>query len=135
MGLEYEKIDYTGIDTGNWNDADYQVMREKMQRVVMGMTAKGMTVTIGEIKPGCTVGPHKHPHEQIAIIVQGTCDYYVDGKPVQMKPGSWVVVPPNVEHYIHVFNSIEPVLNLDIFTPGRPEYVESYSNFLAELDK
>ena len=34
-----------------------------------------------------------------------------------MRPGSWVVVPPNKEHYIHVFNSVEPVINLDIFTP------------------
>ena len=41
MGLDYDKIDYSGIDHGNWNDAEYQGIRDKMQRVVFGMSAKG----------------------------------------------------------------------------------------------
>ncbi|NLL18739.1 MAG: cupin domain-containing protein [Clostridia bacterium] len=94
------------------------------------MEAKGLSCSINRIEEGHETKPHTHPYEQIAIILQGTCDYYVDGIPVRMKPGSWVVVPPDVEHYIHVFNSIEPVLNLDIFVPNRPEYTETFKKFL-----
>lgn len=131
MGLEYGKIDFTGLDFGNWNESKWEFVRPGIERVVLAMTAEGSSVTIGKIEEGHETKPHTHPNEQVAIVLQGTCDYYVDGKPVRMKPGSWVVVPPNVEHYIHVFNTLEPVLNLDIFTPNRPEYTEGYKKFLA----
>jgi quercetin dioxygenase-like cupin family protein len=135
MGLDYDKIDYSGIDFGNWNETDWELIRPGITRVVFGMSAKSLSCTIGEVKEGHETKPHTHPNEQVAIIIQGTCDYYVDGKPVRCKPGSWVVVPPNVEHYIHVFNSEEPVLNIDFFTPNRPEYTEVYTKFLNELKK
>ena len=34
-----------------------------------------------------------------------------------------LVVPPNVTHYAQVTSDC-PVINLDIFTPKRPEYVK-----------
>jgi len=135
MGLDYDKIDYSGIDYGNWNEAEWEPLRPGITRVVFAMSAKSMSCTIGKIVEGHETKPHKHPNEQVAIIVQGTCDYYVDGKPVRCKPGSWVVIPPNVEHYIHVFNSEEPVLNIDFFTPQRPEYTEAYKKYLDGLKK
>lgn len=130
MGLDYTKFDYSSIDFGNWNESEWEFVRQGIKRVVFAMAAKGMSCTISRVEEGNETKPHRHPNEQVAIILQGTCDYYVDGKPVRMKPGSWVVVPPNVEHYIHVFNSTEPVLNLDIFVPNRPEYTEAYTKFL-----
>ena len=36
-------------------------------------------------------------------------------------PGGLLVVPPNVEHWGEVVGD-EPVMNLDVFTPRRPEY-------------
>jgi quercetin dioxygenase-like cupin family protein len=132
MGLDYNKIDYSTVDHGNWNESKWEFVRPGIERVVLAMSAEGMSCTIGQVEEGHETKPHTHPNEQIAIIIQGTCDYYVDGKPVRMKPGSWVVVPPNVEHYIHVFNSEEPVLNLDVFTPHRPEYTAAFKKFLNE---
>ncbi|MEJ2625087.1 MAG: hypothetical protein P8Z80_11225 [Pseudolabrys sp.] len=35
--------------------------------------------------------------------------------------GGLVVIPPNVKHWGEVLGD-EPVLNLDVFTPKRPEY-------------
>lgn len=122
-------------DHGNWNEAKWEPLREGMKRIVFGMAAKGMSSTITEVLNGHETRPHIHPNEQIALILQGTCDYYVGGTPHAMKPGSWIVVPPNVEHYIHAYDSKEPVLNLDIFTPMRPEYTEGYSAFLGKTEK
>ena len=135
MGIEYEKIDYSGIEFGNWYEQPWEDLRPGITRVVFGMSAKTKTCTIGSIDPDHARKPHSHPNEQIAFFIQGTCDYYVDGKPVRCKPGSWIVIPPNVEHYIHVFNTEEPVLNIDVFTPPRPEYTESYTNFVKGLEK
>ncbi|GAA0720288.1 cupin domain-containing protein [Clostridium malenominatum] len=119
---------------GNWNESKWQPVREGIDRVVLGLTAETMSCTVAECKSGNEVKPHSHPNEQIAIILQGTCDYYVDGTPYAMKPGSWIVVPANVEHYIHVYDSKEPVLNLDIFAPNRPEYTESFKKFLSQQE-
>ena len=75
------------------------------------------------------------PHAQLAIVLQGQCDYYVDGKPYRMKEGSWVFVPADVEHYIHVYDSDVPVMNLDVFFPERMEYVDAYDEFVAGLEE
>jgi quercetin dioxygenase-like cupin family protein len=36
-------------------------------------------------------------------------------------PGGLVLIPPNVMHWGEVLGD-EPVMNLDVFTPKRPEY-------------
>jgi len=121
------------VASGNWNDAPWRPVREGIKSVVFGMEADSMCCTMGEVCNGHATMPHTHPNEQIAVIIQGECDYYVDGTPYRMVPGSWVVVPSNVEHYIHAYDSSAPVLNLDIFVPDRPEYTEVYTKFVNEL--
>jgi quercetin dioxygenase-like cupin family protein len=37
------------------------------------------------------------------------------------QPGGLLVIPSNVTHWGEVLGD-EPVLNLDVFTPKRPEY-------------
>ena len=115
---------------GNWNEAPWEPVRDGIKRVVFGMSAEGMSCTISEVKAGHETKPHSHPSEQVAFIIQGTCDYYVDGVPYAMKPGSWIVIPPVVEHYIHVRDCKEPVLNIDFFVPHRPEYTSGYQEFV-----
>lgn len=122
-------------DYGNWNESPWEAVRPGIRRVVFGMAAKEMSCTIAEVVQGHEAKPHSHPNEQIAFIIQGTCDYYVGGTPYKMTPGSWVVVPPNVEHYIQVHDSKEPVLNIDVFVPHRPEYTSGYSEFLKKQGK
>lgn len=121
------------IMSGNWYDSPWQPVRDGITRVVFaGGLTKGATLAVAACENGNAVRPHTHPHAQLAIIVKGTCDYYVGGVCNHMKPGSWVYVPENVEHYIHVFDSDEPVINLDVFFPERPQYVEEYDQFAGE---
>jgi quercetin dioxygenase-like cupin family protein len=103
----------------NWDEMDWEPIREKMKKKVINPS--GCTIQIAEIEKGHKPGPHRHIHEQVAYILQGECDFYVDGVPYHMIPGTILVVPPNAEHYI-VATSDETVVNLDIFTPVRPEY-------------
>jgi mannose-6-phosphate isomerase-like protein (cupin superfamily) len=123
------------ISYGNWNESKWQPLRAGIERVVFGMDADSMCCTIGRVENGNEVKPHTHPNEQIALVLEGECDYYVEGKAYRLTPGSWVTVPSNVEHYIHVYDSPVPCLQMDIFTPDRPEYTESYRQFLDEKNK
>ena len=88
------------------------------------------------VKNGNEVNPHSHPeNEQVALLLEGECDYYVDGVPYRLTPGSWVTVPKGVEHYIHVYDSPVPCMQMDIFYPIRPEYIKSFSKFVEENTK
>jgi len=90
------------------------------------------TVQFMEFCNGHPVHPHRHSYEQIAIIMQGVCDFYCEGVKYRMAEGDFMVIPPNVEHYIHVHDSFVPVMNLDIFVPRRDEYVNEYMEFVKK---
>ncbi len=106
----------------NWNECEWTDMREKVR--VLTFHSENMTVTLTEVKPGHAVNPHKHPYEQIVVILQGEGDFYVDGKPCRVTPGCLLTVPENIEHYLIVTGD-ETALNLDIFYPARPDRAES----------
>jgi quercetin dioxygenase-like cupin family protein len=118
---------------GNWNDLPWQVLREGAMRKLF--TAEGATAHIAEFRNGHETRPHKHHYEQIAMILEGECDYYLDGVKHRMTPGGFMVIPPDTMHYIHVYDSSVPVINLDIFIPKRDEYVDSYNEFVKEQEK
>jgi mannose-6-phosphate isomerase-like protein (cupin superfamily) len=122
----------SAIESGNWYDSPWRFIRKGIEQVTFGMEADLITCTIGRVENNAEVNPHSHPNEQIALVIEGKCDYYVDGVPYKLTKGSWVVVPPNVVHYIHVYESDVPCLQMDIFSPARPEYVKQYKDFLAE---
>lgn len=109
------------VNLNNFNDMEWEVVREGVKR--KAYTGEGATIAMNELQPGHTPKPHSHPHEQIVYIVQGEGDFTVEGEVYHLKEGGLMVIPPNVEHFIQVTSDI-PVLNLDIFTPKRAEYVK-----------
>lgn len=106
----------------NWNKCEWHSHRAKTRGKCF--QGENMTVQFGEITPGHEPGPHSHPYEQLVFIMQGVCDFYVDGVPYELTGGCLMSVPANVEHYIVAKGDV-PVHNLDIFTPKRPDRVES----------
>jgi quercetin dioxygenase-like cupin family protein len=103
----------------NWNEVPWVPVRPGVER--KGFTGADATVALHRLQPGHAPAPHAHPNEQIAYILEGTCDFHVGDEVHRLGPGGLLVVPPNVVHYAVVVGD-EPVLNLDVFTPARPEY-------------
>lgn len=110
----------------DWTKCEWTQARDKI-RFVTYQGAQTMTTTLGEVLPGHKPGPHSHKYEQLVFILQGECDFYVDGKPYHMSAGCVMAIPPNVEHYI-VAKGTEPVLNLDVFCPKRPDVPDEESD-------
>ena len=102
----------------NLSELKWVPVREGIRR--KGITGKECTIVYNEVSPNHEVMPHRHPHEQLAYIAEGECNYYVDGVCYKLTTGSILYVPPNVEHYIEVTGK-KPVINIDIFSPARPE--------------
>ena len=109
--MDIHKIDWSSIP---WTNVRPGVDRK-------GFTGQGATVALHRLMPGHQPKPHSHPHEQIAYIISGTIRFYIAGEPHLIGPGGLLVVPPNVEHWGEVVGD-EPVMNLDVFSPARPEY-------------
>lgn len=103
----------------NWNEIEWTPVRHGVER--KAFSGQGATIAMHRLAPGHEPKPHSHVHEQIAYIVSGTADFHVGDKVVRLGPGGLVVIPSNVEHYAVVVGD-EDVVNIDVFTPSRPEY-------------
>ncbi|NLB90822.1 MAG: cupin domain-containing protein [Clostridiales bacterium] len=106
----------------HFDRCEWEEMREKV--LMKCFQGQNMTIQYAEITPGHRLSPHAHEYEQIAMILQGECDFFVDGIAYSMKAGSIMSIPPMAEHYIKAKGS-EAVLNLDIFYPKRSDRNES----------
>jgi quercetin dioxygenase-like cupin family protein len=103
----------------NWDDLRWEQVREAGER--KAISGPGATVALNRLMPGHAPTPHSHPHEQIAYILSGRMDFFIEGQVFHLRAGGMPVVPSNARHWGQVVGK-EPVLNLDVFTPRRSKY-------------
>lgn len=109
------------LNTANWKELEETVIRQGVSR--KAFTGEGATVAINYFKAGHEPRPHAHHYEQIVYILQGKGIFHVGEEDVPLEEGSLLVIPPNVEHWLEMVGE-EDVVNLDVFTPKREEYVK-----------
>jgi quercetin dioxygenase-like cupin family protein len=108
-------------NSANWNSMPWEEVRAGVKRKVF--TGEGATLSLNLLSPGHEPKPHSHIHEQMVYIIKGKCEFHVGGSVYQLTEGGLLYIPPNVEHYI-VVKGKEPVINLDIFSPKRSDYLK-----------
>jgi len=107
------------IPNVNWEEMEWTPVRSGVER--KAFSGKGATLALHRLQPGHEPKPHNHVHEQIVYIVSGTVDFYIGDEVLRLGAGGLAVVPSMVMHHAVVVGD-EPVINLDVFTPSRPEY-------------
>ncbi|WP_210211145.1 cupin domain-containing protein [Borborobacter arsenicus] len=107
------------IHSIDWDAIEWTPVRQGVER--KAFSGAGATVALHRLHPGHEPKPHSHVNEQIVYILAGTVDFHIGDEVVRLSAGGLAVVPPNVMHHAEVVGD-EPVLNLDVFTPARPEY-------------
>jgi quercetin dioxygenase-like cupin family protein len=105
---------------GNWDTLTGVVARKGVIRKVFG--GKNSMMTLNEIKADTQPALHSHPHEQITYIVSGCAEFVLGDEVLQVKAGDLLLVPPDVPHSLKVVGD-ETVLNIDVFSPIREDYV------------
>jgi mannose-6-phosphate isomerase-like protein (cupin superfamily) len=106
----------------DWDQIDWKTVRKGVDR--KAFTGDGVTLALHRLIPGQHESfPHKHVNEQVIYIMDGVVDCYIGDECVRLGPGGLAVVPPNVMHSLKVIGD-KPVMNLDVFTPARPDYVD-----------
>ena len=103
----------------DWEAIEWKSVRDGIERKAFG--SDNVTLALHRLSPGHALLPHSHPNEQVVYILEGEMDFHIGDKTVRLGPGGLAVIPPNVTHYGQVVGD-KPALNLDVFTPARPEY-------------
>lgn len=123
------------FECSNYNNIPFRPLRAGMKQATIAMGAEDVTLTVTLVEAGHETRPHSHPEAQVALVLSGECDYWVDGTPYHLREGGYVVVPENVVHYIEVKEQEIPCLQMDIFGTPRPEFKKVYEEYLASLQK
>lgn len=105
----------------NWDKLEKTIPRKGVQRSVV--SGEKVMVVMNEIQPEAPPNLHSHPSEQILYIIKGKAEVGIGEQKWIMGPGDVVVIPSNVPHVLKVLGN-EPVLNLDVFSPIREEYLK-----------
>ncbi|MFI5958673.1 cupin domain-containing protein [Cryptosporangium sp. NPDC051539] len=105
----------------NWADVPEDVIRPGVRRRVY--STDEVMLCWHSLSVGMDLRPHSHAgFDQLALILEGEADYFIEGVPHRMTPGSMLLVPAGAEHYIQPLT--EPCINLDVFAPPREDYAD-----------
>jgi len=102
-----------------WDDIPGETARGGVHR--RGFGTENVLLVMHDLAPDMDLSPHSHDFDQIAVIVEGEAIYHVGDRRNRVGPGSVLLIPAGVEHYIEPTSST-PVKNLDVFAPCRPDY-------------
>jgi quercetin dioxygenase-like cupin family protein len=102
-----------------WEDIPDEPVRPGVRR--RGFGTDDVLLVMNECRPGMEPRPHQHDFAQIAMVVSGRGTYHVGDRPHAVGPGSVMLIPAGVEHWIEPGGD-EPVMNLDVFAPARADY-------------
>src|SRR5215468_4765586 len=76
--------------------------------------------------------PHRHPQEQIMIVLDGSCDEIIEGKRYNVKKGDVIILPPNIEHGAYI--GPQDVQVIDVFGDVRSDYLLKMMQKMAEMN-
>ena len=107
---------------------------EKHRGVFSRMLVEGqnMTVMWTRWEPGASAPEHAHPHEQVAVCLEGEIIFTVNGEECVVSAGEFIHIPPNAPHSERNDGQVSAVLT-DFFSPVRSDLLER--RFQAQILK
>ncbi len=93
---------------------------------------KNIMVSFIDQLPGASFPEHKHDHEQILIMLEGTEDHIIDGEVIKIEAGDVVFHPPGVPHGGSTTTGYK---GIDIFSPLREDYIEIARDAGIDVEK
>jgi quercetin dioxygenase-like cupin family protein len=94
-----------------------KVTEQITRKVLVG--EKGMVVW-WSMKAGAQAAPHKHPHEQIFVMLSGRMEFRLGSDWRTCGPGDLGVIPGGVEHEARFPEDTQVI---DIFSPPREDFL------------
>jgi quercetin dioxygenase-like cupin family protein len=73
-----------------------------------------------ELEPGTVVPEHRHPNEQIGVLVRGSLTFTIGEETEELRPGSMWVIPGNVPHTVAA--GPDGAALAELFAPPRADW-------------
>jgi quercetin dioxygenase-like cupin family protein len=83
----------------------------------------GERITLGvfELDPGITMPEHRHPNEQVGIVLRGDITFRIGDETRVRKPGDMWVIPPDVPHAVERTGGAGCTI-VESFSPPRDDW-------------
>ena len=106
-----------------------EIEPEQMNPLVTRQYLVGSNVMLARIvlKKGALVPMHQHMNEQISHVVEGVLEFRIGGKPVAVRAGEVLCIPPHVPHEVVALEDSE---TFDIFNPPRQDWIDGDDAYL-----
>jgi quercetin dioxygenase-like cupin family protein len=100
------------------------IQAQKVWEGVTGRAVHGEQLTLGvvELAPNSVVPEHRHPNEQLGLVIRGSVRFRVADETRELGPGGTWLIPSNVPHEVHT--GPEGAVVIDVFAPPRADWKE-----------
>lgn len=78
-------------------------------------------INVVELERGSMIPLHRHPEEQISLIISGELDFELEGEKFKLGPGDGLLIPADRPHQA---KALKKTLAYDCFSPPRRDYLE-----------
>ena len=85
------------------------------------ISAEKVTLSIISAEADAQLPPHRHENEQMMIVLDGGCDFIIEGEHYTVQKGDVVVLPSNIEHGGRITQNGCSII--DVFSPPRQDFV------------
>ncbi len=100
-----------------------EVPTERPADLVDRQTVHGRNFTLIRYtyRAGAVFPEHRHPQEQITLVLSGRLEFTVNGGAASVGPGQFLRLGPDVPHGARVVGE-DTVVSLNFFSPARSEH-------------
>jgi len=88
---------------------------------ILTTAGEKLMLSLVEFQPHAVVELHKHPHEQMGLLLEGELTFTIGGQEHLVRPGQMWCIPSGLEH--KAVAGDQPVRALDVFCPIREDYL------------
>jgi quercetin dioxygenase-like cupin family protein len=105
---------------------------QPMNFLVTGQDTRHTSMFEWTIPAGFSTGLHVHRvQEETFYVLDGECDWQVDGERVRATPGTYLFLPPGVPHNIANASARPARVLMTVSPPGHEHYFEKLADMVA----
>jgi quercetin dioxygenase-like cupin family protein len=91
---------------------------------VRPINGERITLAVFELDPGIAMPEHRHPNEQVGMVVRGEFTFTVGGETRLRKPGDMWVIPAGVPHAVERAGEAGCTI-VETFSPPRDDWADT----------
>jgi len=115
------------MEKHRWNDIQWQEVTPEISRKII--TGANVMVAHVRLRKGSVVPEHSHVSEQITSILDGSLQFWIEGREIVVGRGEVLVIPPHVPHKAV---ALEDTLDVDVFSPIRQDWLDGSDTYFRK---